>query len=94
MDASEAIHRWRSIRKYKDTPVSGDVVRKILEAGRRAPSWENAQPWHFIVVKDPAMREKLSKLSMGQKHVLKAPLLILCCGDLNTCFCPIESLKT
>jgi nitroreductase len=83
MEATLAIHNWRSIRKYKNEPVPAESLRKILEAGRRAPSWENVQPWHFIVVEDPAAKQKLSQLSMGQPHVMSAPAVIGVCGDLS-----------
>jgi len=51
----------RSIRKYKKEPIPEGVKTKILEAGRQAPSASNKQPWHFVVVTDPALKEKLSK---------------------------------
>jgi nitroreductase len=51
----------RSIRRYKKEPVPEGVKAKILEAGRRAPSAANRQPWHFVVCEDPAAKDKLSK---------------------------------
>ncbi|MFC1896086.1 nitroreductase family protein [Thermodesulfobacteriota bacterium] len=83
MEASEAIHKWRSIRRYKDQPVPEDALRAVLEAGRRTPSWENVQPWHFIVIEDAAMREKLTQLAPGGPHAKKAPVVIGVCGDLS-----------
>lgn len=83
METTQAIQGWRSIRRYKEEPVSDGALRAVLEAGRRAPSWENVQPWHFIVVRDPATKEKLMRLSRGQKFVAKAPAIICVCGDLS-----------
>lgn len=83
MDATEAIHQWRSIRKYKDEPIPEKSLRKVLEAGRRAPSWENVQPWHFIVIEDARAKEKLAQLASGQKHIARAPIVIGVCGDLS-----------
>jgi nitroreductase len=83
METTDAIQKWRSIRRYTEDPVPQEALRAILEAGRRAPSWENVQPWHFIVVEDQAMKEKLAQLASGQKHVLKAPAIIAVCGDLS-----------
>lgn len=83
MEATEAIHKWRCIRKYKTQPISDDALRKILEAGRRAPSWCNVQPWHFIVIEDAAIKEKLAKLAGGQRQVAMAPVVIGVCGDLS-----------
>jgi nitroreductase len=50
----------RSIRKYSSEPVPREVKEKILEAGRQAPSAVNFQPWHFIVVDDPELKESLA----------------------------------
>ena len=52
-----------SIRAYLDEPVSQENLDKILEAGRRAPSGENAQPFRFIVTTDPVLRKKIGKLA-------------------------------
>jgi nitroreductase len=50
----------RSVRKYGKKKVSKKVLNRILEAGRQAPSASNKQPWHFIVVTDKEIKEKLS----------------------------------
>jgi len=60
MDALKAIQSRRSVRKYKNDPVPDELLKQILEAGRSAPSWANFQPSFVIVVKDPAVKEKLS----------------------------------
>ena len=83
METSDAIHAWRSIRRWKPDPVPDDVIKKLLEAARRAPSWENVQPWRFIVITDPAVKEKLMELSFGQKTLRKAPVIIACAGDIS-----------
>ena len=59
--AMKIIHDRRSIRDYSDEPVSEEDMRMVLEAGRLAPSGENAQPWRFIVVRDAATRERLAR---------------------------------
>ena len=51
----------RSIRKYKKESVPEEVKKKILEAGRQAPSAANRQPWHFVVCDDKVVLEKLAK---------------------------------
>lgn len=51
MELKEAIYGRRSIRKYKNVPVSDQDIQDILEAGMMAPSAVNQQPWHFVVVK-------------------------------------------
>ena len=83
METTEAIQGWRSIRRYKDVPVPREAIKAVLSAGRRAPSWENVQPWHFIVVEDAETKSKLADLANGQKFVAKAPAVIVVCGDLS-----------
>jgi nitroreductase len=52
MDILEEIQRRVTIRRYKSAPVEREKIEKVLEAGRRSPSWGNTQPWRFIVVQD------------------------------------------
>ena len=54
--AIKIIQDRRSIRHYTDEPVADGDLDLILEAGRQAPSGENAQPWRFIVVRDARAR--------------------------------------
>lgn len=60
MSLIDVILSRRSIRKYEDKEVPEDALEKILEAGRQAPSAGNRQPWHFIMVTDDEIKEKLS----------------------------------
>ena len=61
----KVIQDRRSIRQYADKPVSKEHLDMILEAARQAPSGENAQPWRFIVVSDPATRKQLGAIAGG-----------------------------
>jgi nitroreductase len=80
MELTAAIQKRTTIRRWKPDPVEKTKIEKILEAGRRAPSWGNTQPWRFIVVQDKAEIEKVSKASGGQPQVGTAPVLIVCCA--------------
>ena len=55
----------RSIREWTEEPISEQDLAMILEAGRHAPSGENAQPWRFIIVRDAETRKKLGALAGG-----------------------------
>lgn len=83
MNVSDAILKRASIRKWKPTPVEKEKIEKVLEAGRRAPSWGNCQPWRFIVVQDKAKREELAKAAGGQSAVSDAPVVIVCCCSIE-----------
>jgi len=80
MKVFDAICLRRSIRKYKSDPVEKGKLERILEAGRLSPSAVNKQPWHFIVVRDPSVRESL-RASYGQSWFVNAPLIIVVCAD-------------
>ena len=74
---------WTSIRRYDTRPIPNDVIKRILEAARRAPSWANVQPWHFIVVREEAMKSQLRQLAVGQPFVETADSVVICCGDMS-----------
>ena len=83
MEVSAAIMKRASIRRFKPAPVEKAKIVKVLEAGRRAPSWGNTQPWRFIVVQDKAKREELAKACGGQPTVGAAPVVIVCCATID-----------
>ncbi|OGO31370.1 MAG: hypothetical protein A2Z29_10280 [Chloroflexi bacterium RBG_16_56_11] len=83
MDVSSAISKRASIRRFKPAPVEKAKIEKVLEAGRRAPSWGNTQPWRFIVVQDKAKREELARACGGQPTVGAAPVVIVCCATIE-----------
>jgi len=74
----------RSIRKYIDKPVEDEKVIQLLESARLAPSGDNTQPWHFIVVKSELIRHKLAVVSNNQKWMLSAPVFIVCVADIRS----------
>ena len=76
MDTFELISTRRSIRKFTDDPVSDDLIHKILEAGIRAPSGLNNQPWRFAVIRDSELKSEISVLTHYSKIVLGANVLI------------------
>jgi nitroreductase len=61
----KVIQDRRSIREYTDEPVSDQDLDMILETARLAPSGENAQPWRFVIVKDPTTRKLIGALAGG-----------------------------
>jgi len=61
MDLFDAISGRTSIRKFKDRPVPDEDIRKILDAGRLAPSANNTQPWSFLVIKDKRTLAKMAE---------------------------------
>jgi len=72
----------RSIRKFSDKSVEKEKIDSIVEAALRSPSGRGSRPWHFVVVTDQAIREKLSMARPGGGAFVKdADLAIVVCGD-------------
>jgi nitroreductase len=69
METWDAIRARRNVRQFTDRPISDEDLRRVLEAGRRAPSSQNNQPWDFVVVTDRAALERLSGVWQGGGHV-------------------------
>ena len=80
MELMQVIRARRSIRNYLDRPVEEEKLLAVLEAGRLAPSARNMQDWRFIVVSDPATRQRLAEAARDQQFVAQAPLVIAACG--------------
>jgi nitroreductase len=72
VEVREAIRSLRSVRQFKDDPLPDDVLATILDAGRRAQSSKNTQPWQFIVVRDRSSLEALSKSGDFAGHLAGA----------------------
>ncbi len=83
MDVREAIEKRRSIRKFKPDPIPEEKIRLLLESARLAPSGTNTQPWRFIVIKDNDTKKKLQEAAHNQRHIGRAPVIIVCCADLK-----------
>jgi nitroreductase len=74
MNISAAIRTKRAIRQFKDKPLPEDVVDAILNAGRRAQSSKNSQPWHFIAIRERETLAALSQLGTWAGHLAGASL--------------------
>ena len=76
MDAYECIRNRREVREYKMDPVNDDVIRKILDAGRWAPSSRNEQLWHFIVIRNREMLRAIGDIAPSGGFIGDAPMAI------------------
>ena len=83
MDVYEAIKARQSIRSFKAKDVAPDMISRLLEAARLAPSASNRQEWRFIVVRDPGKRKELAAAAMGQKFIAEAPVVLVCCAETD-----------
>jgi nitroreductase len=81
VDFYEVIRTRRSVRSYRDDPIPEDVLNRVLEATRIAPSGSNRQPWKFILVTDELLRQKMVSACNNQKFVAEAPVIVVACGQ-------------
>lgn len=77
METFEAVRTLLAVRQYQDTPIPDALVQRIVEAGHLSASSMNLQPWHFIVVRDRAMLERLGAVAGSGPYIAKAPLAIV-----------------
>lgn len=83
MDIIEGILTRRSIREYTDKEVTNDQIEILLKSAMYAPSARNQQPWHFIVITDRKILNKITEIHPYAKMLSEAQLAILVCGDEN-----------
>ncbi|WP_460520920.1 nitroreductase family protein [Flindersiella endophytica] len=76
METWDAIRARRNVRAYTDQPISDEHLDRILEAGRRAPSSRNWQPWDFVVVTDREQLRQLAKVWLYGSHVAQSAATI------------------
>jgi nitroreductase len=76
MDIFELIKTRRSIRRFTKEHVSDEIINRIIEAGTWAPSGLNNQPWKFAIIRDNALKTKISGLTHYSKIILSANVLI------------------
>ena len=78
----------KSIRRYLARPIERGIIERCLEAARVAPSAENAQPWRFLVIDEPDLKQRFSREGFSgiysvSKFAAQAPVLILMLCRLN-----------
>jgi len=74
MEVTTAIRLKRAVRSFKEEQLPEEVIFAILNAGRRAQSSKNTQPWHFIAVTDKAILKRLSECGQYAGHLAGAAL--------------------
>ena len=83
METLKAILSRRSIRKYSNKNIPEEYYELLLKAAMHAPSARNRQPWHFIIISDRHILNRLAVVSPSWKMLETAASAIVVCGDLN-----------
>jgi nitroreductase len=81
MDIYELIRTRKSVRAFQDRDVPEEVLTRLLDAARLAPSARNRQEWRFVVVRDLDTRRELIDAARGQTFVGEAPVVLACCAE-------------
>jgi nitroreductase len=76
MSVFELIRTKRAVRQFTDEPLPDEAVHSILNAGRRAQSSKNTQPWHFIAIRDRETLRQLSQCGTYAGHLAGAPFAV------------------
>src|SRR5580658_7388610 len=82
LSVADAARQRRSIRQFDPTPIPREDLEEIFEVVRLAPSAFNAQPWRFVVVETPELKEKLVAAANNQRQVRSAPAVIVLYTDM------------
>ena len=80
MDFYEVVRTRRSVRRYRAEAVPPEVLSRVLDAARIAPSGSNRQPTRLVVVQEQTKKEQLAKLCHDQAFVAAAPVVVIACG--------------
>jgi len=86
MDVFDAIRTLLAVRQYRDRPVPDATVERIVEAARLTGSAMNAQPWHFIVVRERETLRQLGRLARSGPYVAEAALAVVVAIDKDSRF--------
>jgi len=78
----ELVKFRQSVRRYSSKAVEPEKIERCLEAARLAPSASNSQPWSYVVISDPELKDKVAQLTFNKiisfnKFVVQAPALVV-----------------
>lgn len=80
MNVIDAIRIRRSVRQYDPRPIPDEVMQRMKDALRLAPSACNKQPWKFVIVSDPDMKKRIAQAANGQRFIAEAPVIVIGVG--------------
>lgn len=86
METLDAIHTKRAVRQYTDESVPAEVIRQILDAGRKSQSSKNTQPWHFVVVQDRERLQALAQCGRYAAHIADSAFTVILLQNTDWAF--------
>ena len=83
MDVEACIEGRTSIRDFKPDPIEDEIVEESLRMANLAPSAGNLQARDFVVIRDVSAKKALAGAAFNQEFIRKAPVVIVCCANLD-----------
>ena len=80
---TELLEERVSIRRYRDKPISNEMLRTILNSARRSPTSSNMQAYSIIVVRNPETKKELAVLGGNQRHIETCDVFLAVCADIH-----------
>jgi len=84
MEFYKVVRTRRSVREYQPKAIRQEVLDRVLDAARIAPSGSNRQPTRLILIQQEETKQKVAELCHGQSFIAAAPVVVAACGrDIN-----------
>lgn len=93
MEVFDCVSTLSSIRSYYDQEVDMDIIRKVLEAGRLAPSAHNDQPWEFILITEKEKLKEMEKYCLSGKFIAQVAFAVVVLSDPSSKWHEIDSTR-
>ena len=93
MEVTECISTLSSIRSYSDKEVKKDIMLKVLEAGRLAPSAHNDQPWEFILINEKEILVQMSKYCISGRFIAEVAFAVVVLTDPDSKWKEIDTTR-
>ena len=80
MDTFEAITSRASVREYADKPIPRELLEKLVDSGRMAPSARAVEPWEFVITTDRGKIDEMASLAPNGKFLnsAQAAIIVIC----------------
>jgi nitroreductase len=83
MDVLEAINGRRSVRAFKSDNIPSEIIEKLIDAAKWAPSAGNIQSWEFVIVRESGIKRSLAEAALHQSFIEEAPVVVVVCANEN-----------
>jgi len=80
MNVLDSIRNRRSVREFASREIPAEILERMKEALRLAPSACNYQPWKFVLVQDESLRQQIAEACHRQRFIADAPVIVVGVG--------------